>query len=77
MRARENLPQFDRSFHRGNPAVCSVNSPMNMLFFRAVRLALLLLTASNYGSAIIAVWPTRIAPRGELAMGEFTQGSPP
>jgi hypothetical protein len=24
-----------------------------------------------------AVWPTRIAPRGDLAMGEFTQGSPP
>jgi hypothetical protein len=24
-----------------------------------------------------AVWPTRIAPQGDLAMGEFTQGSPP
>jgi hypothetical protein len=24
-----------------------------------------------------AVWPTRIDPRGDLAMGEFTQGSPP
>jgi hypothetical protein len=23
------------------------------------------------------VWPTRIAPQGDLAMGEFTQGSPP
>jgi hypothetical protein len=24
-----------------------------------------------------AVWPTRILPQGDLAMGEFTQGSPP
>ncbi len=24
-----------------------------------------------------AVWPARIAPQGDLAMGEFTQGSPP
>jgi hypothetical protein len=24
-----------------------------------------------------AVWPIRIAPQGDLAMGEFTQGSPP
>jgi collagen triple helix repeat protein len=24
-----------------------------------------------------AVWPTRIEPRGDLAMGEFTQGPPP
>jgi hypothetical protein len=24
-----------------------------------------------------AVWPTRIAPQGDLAMGEFTQGPPP
>jgi hypothetical protein len=24
-----------------------------------------------------AIWPTRIAPRGDLAMGEFTQGPPP
>jgi hypothetical protein len=24
-----------------------------------------------------AVWPTRILPRGDLAMGEFIQGSPP
>ncbi len=24
-----------------------------------------------------AVWPTRVAPQGDLAMGEFTQGSPP
>jgi hypothetical protein len=24
-----------------------------------------------------AVWPTRIAPQGDLAMGEFTQGFPP
>jgi hypothetical protein len=24
-----------------------------------------------------AVWPLRIAPQGDLAMGEFTQGSPP
>jgi hypothetical protein len=24
-----------------------------------------------------AVWPTHILPRGDLAMGEFTQGSPP
>jgi hypothetical protein len=24
-----------------------------------------------------AVWPTRILPRGDLAMGEFTQGLPP
>jgi hypothetical protein len=24
-----------------------------------------------------AVWPTRILPQGDLAMGEFTQGAPP
>ena len=24
-----------------------------------------------------AIWPTRISPQGDLAMGEFTQGSPP
>lgn len=28
-------------------------------------------------SGLAAVWPTHILPQGDLAMGEFTQGSPP